>query len=245
FIHEKAVEELMDLPRFVKRFKGVRIFTLVSDIPLGLKVLDLGGGIAPEAGPGNTVSPRFIVSEPMRASWRGLSHPDIPWHKGLLHIDWEQLDRISSGLMSLRSPTLASYAIISEDYHHLVLRFGYHFAVLDALCGQDPEANYITFRFKGGGGGYENRLRRIRLIRNILEWAGFTVQTRGDLLDARFQRREARQIVWRLTLLGLLQGNTLLLDMALSSDEQVIPWVEDFTRRYHEYVTDQPVSPYV
>ena len=45
FIHEKAVQELMDLPRFVKRFKGVQIWTLVSDLPLGLKVLDLGGGI--------------------------------------------------------------------------------------------------------------------------------------------------------------------------------------------------------
>jgi pyruvate,water dikinase len=174
----------------------------------------------------------------MRACWRGLSHPDITWHKGLLHIDWEQLDRISSGLISLRSSTLASYAIISEDYHHLVLRFGYHFAVLDALCGQDPEANYIAFRFKGGGGSFENRLRRIRLIRSILEWAEFTVQTRGDLLDARFQRREARQILSRLTLMGLLQGKTLLLDMALNSDEQVDQWVEDFMQRYREYVTD-------
>ena len=51
FIHEKAVEELMDLPRFVKRFKGVKIFTLVSDMPLGLKILDLGGGHRPR-GPG-------------------------------------------------------------------------------------------------------------------------------------------------------------------------------------------------
>jgi CheY-like chemotaxis protein len=49
FIHEKAVNELMDLPRFLKRFKGVKIFTLSSDVPLGLKILDLGGGIDPLA----------------------------------------------------------------------------------------------------------------------------------------------------------------------------------------------------
>ena len=79
FIHEKAVEELMDLPRFVKRFKGVRIFTLVSDIPLGLKVLDLGGGIAPEA-VGTKLLPEHIRSLPMKALWarpvrpRGLEH---------------------------------------------------------------------------------------------------------------------------------------------------------------------------
>jgi pyruvate,water dikinase len=237
FSHEQGMAEMFSLVG--RHGRGLtRARRLDTDLPLIMYVLDLGGGIAPEAGRGKLVSPRFFVSEPMRACWRGLSHPDITWHKGLLHIDWEQLDRISSGLISLRSSTLASYAIISEDYHHLVLRFGYHFAVLDALCGQDPEANYIAFRFKGGGGSFENRLRRIRLIRSILEWAEFTVQTRGDLLDARFQRREARQILSRLTLMGLLQGKTLLLDMALNSDEQVDQWVEDFMQRYREYVTD-------
>ena len=56
FIHEKAVQELMDLPRFVKRFKGVQICTLVSDMPLGLKILDLGGGID-SYGPGQQALP--------------------------------------------------------------------------------------------------------------------------------------------------------------------------------------------
>jgi pyruvate,water dikinase len=141
-------------------------------------------------------------------------------------------------LINLRSAILASYAIISRDYLHLVLRFGYHFAVLDTLASDDAEANYITFRFKGGGGNFENRLLRIELIKLILEWAGFTVDTRGDLLDARFQRREARQILSRLTLLGLLQGKTRLLDMALSSPEQVHQLAEDFRERYQEYVAD-------
>ena len=79
FIHEKAVEELMDLPRFVKRFKGVRIFTLVSDIPLGLKILDLGGGIAPEAqgnqapaGAHPVLAHEGLVGGPVRP--RGLEH---------------------------------------------------------------------------------------------------------------------------------------------------------------------------
>jgi pyruvate,water dikinase len=57
FIHEKAVEELMDLPRLVKRFKGVQIFTLVSDLPLGLKILDLGGGSTPAEGTGSPEHP--------------------------------------------------------------------------------------------------------------------------------------------------------------------------------------------
>ena len=79
FIHEKAVEELMDLPRFVKRFKGVQIFTLVSDVPLGLKILDLGGGIDPEA-KGNQLLPEQIRSLPMQALWEGIASPGVLEH---------------------------------------------------------------------------------------------------------------------------------------------------------------------
>jgi pyruvate,water dikinase len=237
FVHEKGMVEMFSLVD--RRGRGLgRARRLDTDLPLVMYVLDLENGISPEAGPGKDVRPQFITSEPMRACWQGLSHPDVSWDKSLLHIDWEELDRVSGGVISLRSRALASYAIISRDYLHLALRFGYHFAVLDALCREDPEANYINFRFKGGGGNFENRLLRIRLIQIILEWAGFGVHTRGDLLEARFQRREAGRTLARLTLLGLLQGQTRLLDMALSSPEQVLQMAEDFKERYQEYVSE-------
>ena len=101
FIHEKAVEELMDLPRFVKRFKGVRIFTLVSDIPLGLKILDLGGGIAPEA-QGTRLLPEHIRSAPMKALWEGLSGPGV-WSTEPVPVDFQ-------GMMSSLTKTWAETA---------------------------------------------------------------------------------------------------------------------------------------
>jgi pyruvate,water dikinase len=237
FVHEKGMVEMFSLVDRHGRGLG-RARRLDTDLPLVMYVLDLENGISPEAGPGKEVRPQFITSEPMRACWQGLSHPDVVWDNRLLHIDWEELDRVSGGVVSLRSRALASYAIISRDYLHLALRFGYHFAVLDTLCGADPEANYINFRFKGGGGSFENRLLRIRLIQIILEWAGFVVRTRGDLLEARFQRREVSQTLSRLTLLGLLQGKTRLLDMALSSPEQVLQMTETFKELYQEYVSE-------
>jgi pyruvate,water dikinase len=153
-------------------------------------------------------------------------------------MDWEEFDRLSASMVSLSGKALASYAVMSRYYLHLILRFGYHFAVLDTYCGEDPETNYIAFRFKGGGASYENRLWRVDLIKNILEWAGFTVKTRGDLLDARFDRREARQILARLTLLGILQGKTRLLDMALTGEDQVSNLAEDFQERYAGYIQE-------
>ncbi len=55
-------------------FQGRQILTLVSDMPLGLKVLDLGGGIDPEA-VGNKLYPEHIRSWPMQALWQACPNP--------------------------------------------------------------------------------------------------------------------------------------------------------------------------
>ncbi len=235
YAHEKGMAEMFSLVgRSGRGLAQAR--RLDTDLPLVMYVLDLEGAISPTAPKGKTVKPDYITSLPMRACWEGLSHPDVVWHKGLLHLDWEEVDRRSGGLISLTSKALASYAVMSRNYLHLILRFGYHFAVLDALCSEDPEANYISFRFKGGGADFDNRLWRVELIKRILEWAGFRVKTRGDLLDARFDRREARQIISRLMILGILQGKTRLLDMALTGEDQVDEMTEAFQQRYAGYL---------
>ncbi|MBW1990761.1 MAG: pyruvate kinase [Deltaproteobacteria bacterium] len=237
FAHEKGMAEMFSLVGRSGRGLG-RARQLTTDLPITIYVLDLEGGVAPEAADKKTIEPRHITSPLMRACWEGLTHPEVTWQKGLVHLDWEEMDRISAGIVSFKSPRLASYAVVAQEYLHLVLRFGYHFAVLDALCGEDSEANYLTFRFKGGGADYDHRLRRVRLIRDILEWAGFTVQTRGDLLDARFARRPAAPTLARLTLLGILQGKTQLLDMALDSELQVEEMAADFKARFGRYAAD-------
>lgn len=238
FAHEKGMAEMFSLVG--KSGRGLaRARKLATELPLVMYVLDLDGGLSAAAPASKTVEPQFITCEPLRACWEGLSHPDVVWHQGLVHLDWEEFDRLSASIVSLSSKRLGSYAVMSHNYLHLILRFGYHFAVLDTLCGEDPEANYISFRFKGGGAGYENRLWRVQLIKTILEWAGFTVKTRGDLLDARFDRREARQILSRLTLLGILQGKTRLLDMALTDEAQVSKLAEEFREDYSGYIEEQ------
>ena len=236
FAHEKGMAEMFSLVGRNGRGLG-RARQLTTDLPLTLYVLDLDGSIAPEAADKETVEPQSITSPLMRACWEGLSHPEVTWHKNLVYLDWGEFDRVSGGILSLKSALLASYAVIAQDYLHLLLRFGYHFAVLDALSGDNPEANYIAFRFKGGGGSYENRLRRVELIKTILQWAGFMVNTRGDLLDARFDRRPAAATLSRLTLLGILQGKMQLVDMALDSELRVREMVEDFTASFEKYIS--------
>jgi pyruvate,water dikinase len=241
FIHEKAVEELMDLPRFVKRFKGVRIFTLVSDIPLGLKVLDLGGGIAPEA-MGTKLLPEHIRSLPMRALWAGLSGPGV-WSTEPVPVDFQ-------GMMSSLTKTWAetpgattisgfNLAVISDTYMNLHLRLGYHFNLVDARMEPDPPRNHIYFRFVGGVTDLTRRSRRAQLLEKILSQFHFKVDTKGDLVVAKVLHLPREDMEQRLQVLGRLVGFTRQLDIQLRSDEDVPEFVEAFFDQ-NSRLRDQP-----
>ncbi len=226
FIHEKAVEELMDLPRFVKRFKGVRIFTLVSDIPLGLKILDLGGGIAPEA-QGTKLLPEHIRSRPMKALWQGLSGPGV-WSTEPVPVDFQGM--MSSLTKTSGATTVSGFnlAVISETYMNLHLRLGYHFNLVDARMEPEAPHNHIYFRFVGGVTDLTRRSRRAQLLEKILSQFHFKVDTKGDLVVAKVLHLPREDMEQRLQLLGRLIGFTRQLDIQLRSDEDVPDFVEAF-----------------
>ncbi|MCB2217334.1 MAG: hypothetical protein KQH59_14795 [Desulfobulbaceae bacterium] len=242
YAHEKAMAEMFSLVGPGGReLSGAR--TVHSELPLTLSLIDLGGGLATAAGKKQRqLTPDRFASPLLLACWQGLTHPDITWHQGLAYLDWEQADRVSGGIISLKSPLLGSYGVVARDYLHLMLRFGYHFAVIDCLAGNDDEANYLAFRFKGGGGDYEMRLRRVRLISDILIWAGFGVHTHGDMLDARFDRRQAGDFLPRLSVLGYLQGKCQLLDMTLTGDEKLAPLRDSFKTQLQTFFTPTHTS---
>jgi pyruvate,water dikinase len=230
FIHEKAVEELMDLPRLVKRFKGVHIFTLVSDVPLGLKILDLGGGIDPDVA-GSRLHPEQIRSAPMKALWQGLSGPGV-WSTEPIAVDFK-------GMMSSLSKTWVetpgaatvsgfNLAVITETYMNLHLRLGYHFNLVDARIDPDPQRNHIYFRFVGGVTDLTRRSRRAQLLANILSHYHFKVDTKGDLVVAKVLHLPREDQENRLRILGRLIGFTRQLDIQLRSDEDIPEFVETF-----------------
>jgi pyruvate,water dikinase len=238
FIHEKAVQELMDLPRFVKRFKGVQIWTLISEIPLGLKVLDLGGGIIPTA-EGNKLYPEQIKSPPMQALWAGLSEPGV-WSTQPVPVDFK-------GMMSSLTKTWAetpgvstasgfNLAVISETYMNLHLRLGYHFNLIDARMESDSHRNHIYFRFVGGVTDLTRRSRRAQLLAKILARYDFKVDTKGDLVVARLLHLPQADMVERLKILGRLIGFTRQLDIQLRHDEDIPEFVEAFFQQWVERV---------
>ncbi|BCS88026.1 PEP/pyruvate-binding domain-containing protein [Pseudodesulfovibrio sediminis] len=227
FCHEKSVNEMFSV--MDKRGRGMHAAKrLETSIPLVMYILDLGEGFFPNAGTGKTVSPQDIKCRPMWALWYGLSDKRVQWSDKLTHMDWEEFDKVSGGIFSFDSKLLASYGLISEDYLHLMIRFGYHFSVIDTICGPDPAANYINFRFKGGGAGFDQRLLRLEFIRLVLEGYGFTTETRGDMIDAKCARLNENDTRRLLVRLGYLMAMTRMMDMRMDSEEQVVAEVEKF-----------------
>ncbi|WP_461208883.1 PEP/pyruvate-binding domain-containing protein [Desulfocurvus sp. DL9XJH121] len=227
FCHETGVAEMFSLVgKGGRGLARARLFD--GGLPLVMYVLDLGGGLTPDGARADTVRPEHFASPASKALWKGLNHPDVQWDGSLLAFDWEEFDRMSGGVMSLKSKTLASYAVVAREYMHLLMRFGYHFAVIDTMCGPHEQSNYVGFRFKGGGAEVGKRLLRLDFVRKILADAGFSVTTRGDMLDARLMAAPAVKIEASLALIGTLLGKTRLMDMALTGDDQVQELVDRF-----------------
>lgn len=219
FCHEKGVAEMFSLVG--KGGRGLASSRkLKTELPLVMYVLDLEDGLFAAARSKDEVVPEDIKSQPMWAFWWGLADPEVGWG-GMTHVDWEEMDRISAGIFSKDSRLLASYAVISADYLHCMLRFGYHFSILDSVCGSETNANYIHFRFKGGGGSFEQRLLRLDFLTGVLGRLGFEHTVKGDMLDARYQRKPEGDVQKRLAALGYLTAVTRLMDMGLKDASQV------------------------
>lgn len=227
FCHEKAVAEMFRLVGRGGRGLGAAR-KLETGLPLVMYLLDVGGGLFDQATQKRSITPDDIKSPPMWSLWQGLSSKDIVWQEGLTHMDWEEFDRVSAGIFKHDSALLASYAVVAEDYAHLMVRFGYHFSQVDSLCGPDERKNYVNFRFKGGGGLMRQRELRLLFLRRVLESQGWRVRVRGDMLDAGVGNGSEAMTQRQLHLLGRILGRTRLMDMGLEDELQVDRLVEEF-----------------
>lgn len=231
FCHEKSVSEMFSLVDRGGRGLG-RSRRLETHLPLVMYVLDLGGGLVPEAGDKGPVDAGLLSCVPLRSLWSGLADDRVEWDQSQLHMDWEAFDRVSAGIFRKDSRILASYSIIATEYMHLNIRFGYHFSIVDALCGESPGANYVKFRFKGGGAALAQRAHRLAFIRRVLELFGYEIQVKGDMLDASFMRMPAAETSRALHALGLVLAVTRLMDMRLQDADAAHGEADLFMRNF-------------
>ena len=240
YAHEKAMQTMFGLSDLASG-KSSRCRLLDTDLAIDLYLLDVGNGFR-EPGDGETVAVDRVASRPFLALWQGLSHPDVDWDSHL-HFDWKGFSdaALSGGVVSGGSREFASYAIVSGDYCNLNMRFGYHFTLVDCLCGDEARGNYCQLRFAGGGGDYQGRSLRIRLLTLILGRLGFEVTVKADLLDARIGEMDRDSLVELLATVGRLLGATKLLDMVLKDEHQLEPFAAQFFAGAGRF-TDRPAD---
>ena len=239
FCHETAVREMFHLGnRRIRKIGGSR--RLDSPIPMQFLVLDVGGGLDASARNGKTVGLEDIVCPALKALIGGLSHPEIQWGD-FSHFDWAEHDRIvmGGGIISPESAMFASHVVLSEDYANLNLRFGYHFVIIDTICGDEADKNHILFRFSGGGADFEKRMLRADFLSAVLRRLEFDVHRKSDLVDADLKAARKERVLEKLDMLGRLLGASRLMDMYLKDESMVNAYVEEFMQgRYHFSTTD-------
>ena len=218
FVHEKAIQVMFSLMDEVAqgRVPALKLLKLKTDLPLNLHLVDLGDGLAAYDTP---VPPEKIISRPMRALWRGISHPGIAW-AGPVPVNVGGFLQVL-GQSAIRPPEQfwdKTYAIVGANYVNYACRLGYHFQSVDSYLGELPADNYIHFTFKGGAADDVRRIRRIRLIATVLEQLGFELEIHGDIIRGRFRRRPAAETEERLDLLGRLMAYVRQMDMLMCDD---------------------------
>jgi len=227
YTHEMAVLAMFDAGDLVMEEAGGLLHPLDIGVPFHFLVVDVGGGVRRESsGAGKTglkrrmLGPGDILSRPLAALCEGLATPGLSWDPGT---DGAALGGLVSRNMldagSARPVGSFNYALAARDYLNLNSRVEYHFAMLDAVCGGSAQANYIRFRFKGGGTSALRTARRALFLQLVLEESGFTTSVKGDLVTASLTGASRDTVRARLVMLGRLIGFSRCLDGVMADEE--------------------------
>lgn len=238
FVHEKAVQELIEMEYANAQRSQTAGRRLKFDVPLSLVLIDIGGGIAPGADP-FTVEMDDVDSTPMRAFLEGLAVPGA-WNTEPLSMDFggfmSSLTRTFSYKLASPKYVGRNLAVVSKEYANISLRLGYHFNMIDAYVSENTNDNYAYFRFLGGVTSIERRSRRAKLLADILAENDFRTEVRGDLVVARIKKLDIEGMNKVMHLLGILVAYSRQLDIKMLNEHAVSRSMEDFNalKRVHQ-----------
>ncbi len=231
FCHEKAMAEMFGMSD-TDEMEGASTISLAAGVPMDAHMIDVGGGMRP--GVDNKALPEDILSVPYIAFLTGLRamkwpEPRAADAKGFLGM---MAHAASITEEQLQQTAIRSFAIVSGQYMNFSIRLGYHFSMVEAFAGETLNDNYVRFFFKGGGAATDRRLRRVRLIRELLEMMDFRVRLTEDVVNAVLLKFKRPEIEKRLEAMGRMTVFTKQLDMAMYNDD-ITDWYRDEFVRDH------------
>jgi pyruvate,water dikinase len=230
FVHEMAMAEMFEI-REGREMGTMRSVPLFAGIPVDAHVIDIDGGLKPEL---KKALPEDVLSVPfaaflkgmMSARWPEPRAADVKGFIGMIAhtatIQEEELRRTGE----------RSFAVISGSYMNFSIRLGYHFSMVEAYAGENINDNYIKFFFTGGGAVADRRLRRVRLIKEIIKKMGFRVSIKNDVINAMLTKYRQPDMENILVVMGRLTAFTKQLDMAMYNDDVTDMFIEEFCREH-------------
>jgi pyruvate,water dikinase len=239
FAHEVALTAMFDLSK-ESHFSERSAKQLVSQVPMQWWIIDLEDGIE-EGVKGAKVRPEEIISIPLQALWEGMTA--LPW-KGPPPVDTKGFLSVMFGATMDPSidPSIKkrfadkNYIIVSKNFCNLSSRLGFHFSTTEAYVGDNPNENYASFIFKGGGADLDRRVRRIQFVGKLLERFDFRVEIKDDSVFARIEGHDKDYLKERLKVLGHIIIHTRQLDMVMYNEKMVNWYYNDMLKGIESFV---------
>ncbi len=232
FCHEKAVEELFREDAALPRERLSR--QLYVDRPMQYRVVDLDDGIISPPQLADAPTPRFVQlheirSVPMLALWHGmtavpLEAPVSVDTRGFMSVLAQAASSPELDPAAHSSFTQQNFFMIASSFCNLQARFGFHFSTAEAQLTGVPQENYVTLRFKGGAADLDRRLRRVRLLGELLEKRGFRVDICEDALFGRMEGLPNEETEEGAALVGFCIMHSRQLDMVMGNSAKVAEW---------------------
>lgn len=165
------------------------------EIPVVINTFNLGGGLFPTAAERAVISMEDVRSIPAWSFLLGLVNPAVSWpvpeHGEAPHGEASPM------------PHYSSYAVLSQFFMHCTLRLEQNLYAVECRC-EDDSPMYVHFRCMFWGASLAERVRRVEIVRAILQEEGFVVESRGNYLVATRSCEEDVRLQRNLVTLGLL-----------------------------------------
>ena len=229
FAHQKAIQAMFDIGDRLLGSPMGGVKRLDAPPQVYMHIVDLGGGIRPEAVSRQTVKPEEVVSIPFQGLWRGLGDEEF---------EVRRFGGQSRSFLSVVTGTLAAggprelgapnYACITDCYLNLNSRQAYHYAIVDAFLSENQNNNHISMRLKGGGAEMSRRVLRVEFMAEVLRRHHFTVNVTGDLLNGWIGGLDIRTGAEKLAMIGHLLRFIAQLDMWMAAEAHMRQYIEAF-----------------
>lgn len=252
YCHERSLLAMFDFGKDTP-FPDRAATLITGGIRSQFKMIDLTDAFQGRAGEGSkgdaqrTIHLEDVASPPFQSFWKGMSAktwdgPPAVRGKGMAAIFHEAM--LNPGLeVSQQSPyAVQNYFMVARDFVSGQSRFGFHFATVEAMVGDRPRENFVSFQFKGGAANEKRREARAVLVEMLLEDLGFRVRRVLDAVHARLDNEDDAFMHSRLVAVGYLTMHTRQLDMVMGEPGAVARYRKQLSEEIESIINPEETA---